>query len=408
MVAGVEIGMGAPRLPVAFVDIPITLRQMQWYSNSRCAGAALLILCALASADPAPSELADLGRALFFDTRLSAGRNLSCSSCHDPARAFSESRDNGVGRAASLGDDGKSLGDRNAPALTYAMLTPAFTNDQGGDYLGGLFVDGRAATLLEQAQAPIIDVAEMALPVASLRERLAEDPAYTDGFETLLGPSSLATPERALASVATAIAAYERTDEFAAFDSKYDRYLRGESELTRDEEIGRVLFFSELINCNRCHLVDRREHRPNEVFTNHRYHNIGVPVNERLRARNGRGRHYIDTGLAQNPAANDRSQAGRFRVPGLRNVAVTGPYMHNGVFENLETAILYYNRFLLGNEESLVNPETGRRWGPAEVPDTVDVELLRGGQPLTAKRVHYLVAFLKTLTDARYEHLLER
>jgi cytochrome c peroxidase len=408
MVAGVEIGMGGSRPPVPSADIPITLRHMRSYPNSRLAGAMMLILCNLASADPVPNELADLGRALFFDTRLSAGRNLSCSSCHDPARAFSESRDNGVGRAASLGDDGASLGDRNAPALTYAMLTPAFTNGRNGDYLGGLFVDGRAATLVAQAQMPILDEAEMALPVARLRERLAEDPAYTGRFEALLGPSSLATPERALASVATAIAAYERTDEFAAFDSKYDRYLRGEAELTRDEEIGRVLFFSELINCNRCHLVDRREHRPNEVFTNYRYHNIGVPVNERVRARNGRGINYVDAGLAQNPAANDRSQAGRFRVPGLRNVAVTGPYMHNGVFEKLETAILYYNRFLLSNEESLVNPETGRPWGPAEVPETIDVDLLRGGQPLTAQRVYYLVTFLKTLTDARYEHLLER
>ena len=381
---------------------------MRWCSYYRIPGAATLLLCSLASADPAPQELADLGRALFFDARLSAGRSQSCSSCHDPARAFSESRDNGVGRAASLGADGESLGDRNAPALTYAMLTPAFTNGRQGVYLGGLFVDGRAATLVEQAQQPIVDRAEMALPPAALRERLAEDPAYTDGFETLLGPSALATPERALASVATAIAAYERTSEFAPFDSKYDRYLRGETKLTREEDIGRALFFSELINCNRCHLVDRREHRRNEVFTNHRYHNIGVPVNEHLRAKNGRGRDYIDAGLAQNPAANDRSQAGRFRVPGLRNVAVTGPYMHNGVFEKLETAILYYNRFLLGNAESLVNPETGRPWGPAEVPETIDVELLRGGQPLTRERVNYLVAFLRTLTDARYEHLLER
>ena len=109
----------------------------------------------------------------------------------------------------------------------------------------------------------------------------------------------------------------------------------------------------------------------------------------------------------QNPGVRDPGQAGRFRVPSLRNVAVTGPYMHNGVFQKLETAILFYNRFLLGSEESLVNPETGRPWGPAEVPETIDEELLRGGQPLTEARVSYLVAFLETLTDARYEHLLE-
>ena len=313
-----------------------------------------------------------------------------------------------MGRAASLGDDGVSLGDRNAPALTYAMLTPPFGSSPDGEFHGGLFVDGRAASLTQQAPEPILNRAEMALPAAALRERLAEQPAYLETFERLLGASSVASPEQSLHSVATAIAAYESSDEFASFDSRYDRYLRGETELAREEELGRVLFFSELINCNRCHLVDRREHRPNELFTNHRYHNIGVPPNHRLRERNGLGGSYIDPGLAGNPAVNDSAQSGRFRVPSLRNVAVTGPYMHNGVFERLETAILFYNRFLLGNPASLVNPETGQPWRPAETPGTVDVELLRGGQPLTAERVAYLVAFLETLTDARYEHLIER
>jgi len=408
MVSGARRGRESAGQSVADVTIPITLRRMQRSSISRFLPAVLLVLGSVASADTVPGELAELGRALFFDSRLSAGRNLSCASCHDPARAFSESRDNGVGRAASLGDDGRSLGDRNAPALTYAMLTPSFGRNADGHYQGGLFVDGRAANLAEQAREPILNRAEMALPIAALGGRLAEDPAYADTFRALLGPAAITSPDRALHSVATAIAAYESTGEFAPFDSRYDRYLRGEVELTREEEIGRVLFFSELINCNRCHLVDRREQRQNEVFTNYGYHNIGVPANLRLREVNGRGSSHADPGLAGNPAVNDATQAGRFRVPSLRNVAVTSPYMHNGVFEKLETAILFYNRFLLGNPASLVNPETGQPWRAAEVPDTIDVELLRDGQPLTAERVAYLVAFLETLTDARYEHLLER
>jgi cytochrome c peroxidase len=92
----------------------------------------------------------------------------------------------------------------------------------------------------------------------------------------------------------------------------------------------------------------------------------------------------------------------------LRNVAVTGPYMHNGVFQELETAIIFYNRFLLGSEESRINPETNQPWGEAEVPSTIELELLREGQPLTDRRVSQLVAFLETLTDLRYEHLLDR
>lgn len=396
------------RRTVAGADNPIKLGRMRRSSTPWFSCAAALVVTGYALADSAPPGLADLGRALFFDARLSAGGSQSCSSCHDPARAFSESRDNGVGRAASLGDDGQSLGDRNAPSLTYANLTPAFGKHPDGGYYGGLFVDGRAATLAEQAREPILNPAEMALPVTVLIDRLAQNAAYADGFPKLLGPSAIATPENALQSVATAIAAFEATNEFAPFDSKYDRYLRGEVELTREEELGRILFFSELINCNRCHLVDRREHQAREVFTNYRYHNIGIPVNRHVRERNGRAASYADTGLAQNPAANEAASRGRFRVPSLRNVAVTGPYMHNGVFRELETAILFYNRFLFGNPDNSINPETGRPWGTPEVPDTVDVSLLRGGQPLTPERVAFLVAFLRTLTDARYEHLLER
>ena len=82
--------------------------------------------------------------------------------------------------------------------------------------------------------------------------------------------------------------------------------------------------------------------------------------------------------------------------------------MPNGVFQELETAIIFYNRFLLGSDESRINPETNQPWGEAEVPSTIELELLREGQPLTERRVSQLVAFLETLTDHRYEHLLGR
>jgi cytochrome c peroxidase len=371
--------------------------------------AVLLAASVLANANPESGDLADLGRALFFDARLSATGNQSCSSCHDPSRAFSDARDNGVAGAASLGDDGVSLGDRNAPSLSYASLTPDFHRDVDGEHVGGFFVDGRAATMIEQAQEPILNPIEMALPnAAAVRESVRAVPGYAAAFEELIGAASLDTPEQAQISVATAIAAFENTEEFAPFDSKYDRYLRGELSLDKEEELGRILFFSELINCNRCHLLDRREHRPREVFTNHRYHNIGVPINSKLRAKNGLGEDHIDKGLLQNPRVYDKAQSGRFRVPSLRNVAITGPYMHNGVFRELETAIVFYNRFLLVSEESHTNPETNQPWGAAEVPRTVDLQLLREGQPLTDRRVSQLVAFLETLTDQRYEHLLGR
>ena len=99
--------------------------------------------------------------------------------------------------------------------------------------------------------------------------------------------------------------------------------------------------------------------------------------------------------------------AGKFRVPSLRNVAVTGPYMHNGIFRELRTAILFYNRFTLSNPQSQTNPETGEPWGEPEVRETVDLELLREGQPMAGNHIDALVAFLAALTDQRYESLLD-
>ena len=113
---------------------------------------------------------------------------------------------------------------------------------------------------------------------------------------------------------------------------------------------------------NQCHLLDQREDQQRETFTNHAYHNIGVPVNSRLRAENGSRRGHIDPGLAGNPRVRSDAENGKYRVPTLRNVAVSGPYMHNGVFADLKTAIVFYNRFLVDNDGSRINPETGSDW----------------------------------------------
>ena len=353
-------------------------------------------------------ELGNLGQALFFDTNLSANRNQSCASCHHPGRAFSDSRDNGVSGAVSLGDDGKSLGDRNTPGTTYAFLVPEFHRNEENEYVGGYFLDGRAATMADQAAEPFVNPIEMALPDSdAVVNRVRENPAYVESFEELYDDSIFADPDRAFRAIVESIVAFEHTELFAPFDSKYDRYLRGEYALTVEEELGRVLFFSQLINCSSCHLLDTREFSAGEVFSNHRYHNIGVPTNRRVQEQNGFDRGHRDLGLLENPDVDDPAMAGKFRVPSLRNVAVTGPYMHNGVFQDLRTAILFYNRFMLSNRQSQTNPETGELWGEPEVAETVDLDLLREGQPLAANHVAALVAFLTALTDQRYESLLD-
>ena len=363
----------------------------------------------VAQTGPDPNALAALGRTLFFDTNLSKNRTQSCASCHEPARAFTDGRDNGVAGAVSIGDDGTSLGDRNAPTTIYAFLSPTFHKDAEGHYVGGLFHNGRAATLNDQAVEPFTNPIELGFPNrAALVARIKENPEYATMFKQLFGESVFAATDKVLAAVADSIGAFERSKLFAPFDSKYDRYLRGEYQMTPQEALGQILFFSPLTHCTSCHLLHTSTLTAGETFTNYRYHNIGIPLNPTVRKKNGLGAAHRDLGLLEHPEIDDRSFAGKFKVPTLRNVAVTGPYMHNGVFKELRTAIMFYNQYMVRNFVSETNPETGEPWAKPEVAESVDVDLLRQGQPIDDGRANALIAFLETLTDRRYEALLKK
>lgn len=372
----------------------------------KCLAAGLMTTNGIAFAT-ASDELASLGQALFFDTNLSANRTQSCASCHDPEHAFIDGRDNDVAGAVSLGDDGSSLGDRNTPSTAYAFLIPDFHLDDDGEFIGGYFHDGRAVTIADQAGQPFVNPIEMGLPDnAAVVERVRENPSYVAAFKSLYGSSIFSNKERAFRAITASLVAFESTALFAPFDSRYDRFLRGEYQMTDEEELGRKLFFSQMVNCSSCHLLNTLDTSTRETFSNHQYHNIGVPTNTRARQKNGVAVSHRDLGLLENPAVDDPAQAGKFRVPSLRNVAVTGPYMHNGVFQDLFTAIFFYGKFTLGGEASQINPETGDSWGEAEVPETVNLHLLEEGQPINSDRAAALAAFLTTLTDQRYESLL--
>ncbi len=369
----------------------------------------LAIACVLASspalAEDVPTTLEALGERLFFDVNLSANRTQSCASCHDPEHGFADPRG-----MASIGDDGESLGDRNAPSAAYAAFTPEFHKNADGIWAGGQFWDGRANRLEDQAGGPPLNPIEMGMvDEAAVIARLLEDPVYTQAFSALFEEGVLGDPQTGYTAMTNAIAAFERTEIFAPFDSKYDRFLRGEVELTREEDLGRVLFFSEqFTNCNLCHQLGQSQLDPQETFTNYEYHNIGVPENLALREMNGVPRGTVDAGLAAHPDMDDNpTLRGKFKTPTLRNVAVTGPYMHNGVFEDLRTVVLFYNQFNTTDVKRRTNPETGETFRMPAVPATLAVEELTHGPALDDRRVDAIVAFLKTLTDARYEHLLE-
>lgn len=352
---------------------------------------------------------AQLGQQLYFDTNLSKNRTQSCATCHAPDKGFADPRDNGVNGAVSLGDDGESLGDRNAPTAAYAMFSPKFQLTDEGKYKGGQFHDGRESSLAGQAGGPPTNPIEMGLPSKTTAvERLLENVAYVKSFKAIYGDEIFADAEQAYGAMADSIAAFERTELFAPFDSKYDRFLRGEYKLTAQEELGRTLFFSQqFTNCNQCHQLQTSQRHPQETFTNYEYHNIGVPVNQAARAKNGVAADHVDRGLLDNPQVSDSKQAGKFKVPTLRNVAVTGPYMHNGVFQDLRTVVVFYDKYNSRSAKRQINPETGKAWGNPEVADNISLKELESGPALKEKRIDALVAFMNTLTDQRYEHLIK-
>lgn len=346
----------------------------------------------------------DLGRILFFDVNLSKNRTQSCATCHNPNAGFVDDRDNGVKKMVSLGDDGKSLGDRQAPTASYAKFSPAFHFDEKAKkYVGGQFWDGREATLEGQAGGPPLNPVEMGMSdKKAVVDRLKENSLYVDSFKKIFGADIFKNDDKAYEAMTIAIASFERTDEFSPFDSKYDRYLKGEYDLTPLEDLGKSIFFSNNNNsCANCHVL-KGEDKEGETFTNYQYHNIGTPANNELRAKNGV--KAIDEGLLANSNVSDVAQKGKHKVPTLRNVAVTAPYMHNGVFKDLKTVVEFYDKY--NNKDRNIDPETNKPWDEPEVKDNISLQELKANK-LTDRKVEALVAFMKLLTDKKYEHLLE-
>jgi len=325
----------------------------------------------------APAEIAtlsELGELLFHDTSFSLTRNQSCASCHNPDHAFIDNRDNALGGAVSLGDDGRSFGNRNSPTLLYAALTPNFSQLESGEYFGGQFHDGRARHLRAQVNldgGPFLNPAEMMMPDRdAVVSRIQENPAYVEAFKTFFGETIFSNP---------------RSDNFT---------------FTR---IGQAIAAFEA-RCSQCHSAEGIHPPQQNTFTNYRYYNIGVPINQALRE--ALDDHSPDPGLLGNPEVDDAQQAGKFKTPTLRNVAVTAPYMHNGVLRSLEAAIkLHVYRGANHNDQRSINPDSNMAWGETDYPETVDQALLSTIGALDQAEVDALVAFLHTLTDARYAGL---
>ena len=349
-----------------------------------------------------------LGKRLFSDTRLSFNQTQSCATCHNPEKGFIDDRDNGVARAVSLGDDGVSLGNRNSPTVSYRSLVPDF-NENNENSTGGHFLDGRAGNLTDQAGEPFLNAVEMGMPDrASVIARIVAVPDYVAAFEALYGATVFDDTNTAFSALSDSLASFQESKEVSPFNSKFDRAIAGTYTFTNAEQEGQNLFFAGRASCDNCHrLEDIPNLSPTQLFTNHRYENVGVPINQTLNnflQSTGQQADLVnngDQGLLANPAVNTSDARGRFRVPSLRNVAVTAPYMHNGVFANLQTVIEFYDH-VSGNDERTINPETNQPWRNPEVDENISLFQLEM-QGFSDRDVDNLECFLRTLTDAKFE-----
>jgi cytochrome c peroxidase len=276
-----------------------------------------------------PQRIA-LGRRLFYDKRLSRTGEIACASCHDQAHGFADPH------RVSVGVEGRT-GERNAPGLANLAWGTSF------------FWDGGAPTLEHQAIAPIKNPVEMDLTLAEANLRLAADPDVLAAFQQAYGePPSEATLPRALASFVRSLVSGQ---------SRFDRHRRGDTTALDDaEKRGLALFEGERAECFHCHVGWN--------LTNNAFRNDGIAAGDPDLGRARLTRQDVD--------------AGKFRVPSLRNVAVTAPYMHDGSLTTLEEVIEQYDR--------------GGRGHPNTDPTIRPLGL-------TAAEKADLLAFLRALTD---------
>ena len=364
----------------------------------------LLAACGGGGDDSAPSSggsatmlsaPAALGQKIFADTALSASGRQSCASCHVASAAFAEDASaSGVdhGLPVALGGPSMDLaGFRNTPSLTYTSLTPAFFFDADGGPNGGFFRDGRAATLADQATMPFTSSFEMAnADAAEVIARLRTRP-YLGEFVALYGDAVLNDPQTALARMGSALSAFEsEAPSFNPFSSKFDAVQRGQAQLTAQELRGLALFNNATKgNCSACHPSTSADGSTPPMFTDYSYDNLGIPRNPLIPGNTGAApsytpfnssdgvQAYYDLGVCgpfREQTGGLAASCGQFKVPTLRNVAVTAPYFHNGRFATLKEAIGFYVR-------RDTNPE---EWYPTAADGSVtkfdDLPAAYGGQ----------------------------
>ncbi|MDA7648901.1 c-type cytochrome [bacterium] len=296
--------------------------------------------------NPLLKERVSLGEKLFFDSLLSIDDTVSCAACHAPHLAFTDQI------PIARGFEGR-YGRRHSMPLFNLAWKSSF------------FWDGRAKSLREQVLKPIEDPMEMAARMSSVLRRLNSRKSYREGFEAAFGPGKV-TEEK----IALALENYVLT--LTSYGSKFDDAMAGKAELSEAEKRGMELFFTENEPRSQQHGADCFHCHGGANFSDHQFHNNGLKPTKDL------GRFEV-TGAERDKFV--------FSTPSLRNVGLTAPYMHDGRFETLEEVVAHYN-------------------GPMHQSPSLSPNLAKhpkGGLNLSKEDQAALVAFLKTLTDPKYD-----
>jgi cytochrome c peroxidase len=267
----------------------------------------------LAGKEDSLKDMIDLGKMLFFDTRLSGSGKLSCASCHQPELSWAD------GKARSVGHNG-SINKRNSPTL------------QNVWFYDKLFWDGRSKDLQDQAFAPINSETEMHSDMPDVMRQLRKITAYKEYFKKAFGDEEI-SPDR----MTEAIATFEKT--IVSAKTKFDRFLEGDKKALSNSELRGLHLFRTKAGCMNCH--------NGPFFTDNKFHNNGFFYKT----------HYEkDKGLYM--VTHKEQDLGRYKTPSLRNVTLTAPWMHDGSQDHLTDVLVIYSKGGLETADPLIQPRT--------------------------------------------------
>ena len=390
------------------------------------------------------SAVAELGRKLFFDPRLSGSGKLSCASCHSPQHAYAPANDLSVQLG---GADMNHAGVRAVPTLTYLYRQQNFSigpNNEENESVslqqlvvlgrqtlrtqksatntqvtaanlvpqGGLFWDGRVNTLQQQAAGPLFNPLEMdAGSPAKLVFKL-KTATYSNDFLKLFGKNVFRAQQLTMAEALFALSRFQIEDpSFHPFTSKYDAWLQGRARFTPIELRGYLAFNNpKKGNCAACHLdLPSRDHLP-PLFTDTQYEALGVPRNPALPA--NRDPNYFDLGLCgpyRTDLKNQSQYCGMFLTPSLRNVATRHAFFHNGIYHTLQQVLDFYNFRDINPHKIYPAAQHGRvdKFNDMPASERANVDISDppfnrkpgDGPVLNSQDVQAIIAFLQTLND---------